>query len=71
MIVQYWIVIPNRVKFLAKKSRYSSIAQNYITLLVTEWPSGCRTAEQGDKLASPHIRSQAQETGLYRLRRVL
>lgn len=35
MIVQYWIVIPNRVKSLAKNSEYSSISQNYITLLIT------------------------------------
>ena len=34
MIVQYWIVIPNRVKSLAKTSTYSSIPQNYITLLI-------------------------------------
>jgi len=35
MIVQYWIVIPNRVNSLANNSRYSSISQNYITLLIT------------------------------------
>ena len=34
MIVQYWIVIPNRVISLAKTSTYSSIPQNYITLLI-------------------------------------
>jgi len=36
-----------------------------------ERPYDCRAAEKRDELASPHIRSRAQETGLYRLKRTL
>jgi hypothetical protein len=36
-----------------------------------ERPCDRRAAEEGDEFASLHIRSQAQETALYRLRRVL
>ena len=34
-------------------------------------PSNRRAADKRDKIASPHIRSQVQGTGLYRLKRVL
>jgi hypothetical protein len=34
-------------------------------------PRSRRTAEKGDELAPLHVRPQAQETALYRLKRVL
>jgi hypothetical protein len=36
-----------------------------------ERPRGRRTAEKGDEIAPPHVRPQAQETALYRLKQVL
>jgi hypothetical protein len=36
-----------------------------------ERPRSRRTAEQRNEFTSPHIRSQAQETALYRLKRAL
>ena len=33
----------------------------------SERPRDCRAAKKGDELTSPHIRTQAQGTALYRL----